>query len=578
MSLPEPTCIDLHSYWIGKRTQRKKPLLRRFWPRTALSDTNPHSVFRPREREGYKLRRQRRNDREGLASLERRRADLAVAQQILQMVLLREKTKHMLLAAADDAFQQALHEATDTTGVKRTPLVVQGKATIRDQLMMQASSAQDDRGRGAAGARGRARRQRSARQNKTMEALREAVLELGPGHAAAAGAGYPGAAAKSAQAGVGQRSGQDLGRAFRSGPWRVPFGCPLHAAGDGSGSAAALEGLAGRATRQASRFGPSSLEDDAEEALRPDWLAPTLPLRPPVPRDPAAPWAHAGQLASIAFASGAAPAVLGADRGRQLLQRAEAQGLARQQVAAAQAAAQTLGTGTVGNGLDQGVGAGRGSSQGDTSGSALARADATEDEDLERVLVGTAVISAAAAAVASLESPQELARLLTDGAVPAHIGRGSGALDGLTTVPPTDRGSDLSVGVGGCGAGEPAEDALGVAWALGLPAGRSMSREVLERMLRGRSSGGFASGAEQLVVSVRSIVTRQTMGMLHGGSAWELGAGLVPGVGSLGAHGEGWELLGQRPWCSAPPLQQARTRPLQRDPEYRWRREWSKEY
>ena len=119
---------------------------------------------------------------------------------------------------------------------------------------------------------------------------------------------------------------------------------------------------------------------------------------------------------------------------------------------------------------------------------------------------------------------------------------------------------------------------MGVAWALGLPAGRSMSREVLERMLRGRSSGGFASGAEQLVVHVRSMVTRQTMGMLQGGSAWELGAGIVPGVGSLGTHGEGWELLGQKPWHSAPPLQQARTRPMLEDPEYRWKKDWSQEY
>lgn len=41
---------DVYQYWIEKRAQYKKPLLRRFWPVTGADDTNPHLVFRPREK------------------------------------------------------------------------------------------------------------------------------------------------------------------------------------------------------------------------------------------------------------------------------------------------------------------------------------------------------------------------------------------------------------------------------------------------------------------------------------------------------------------------------------------------
>ena len=46
---------DVYNYWMSKRSKLKRPLLRRFWPVTASDDTNPHLVFRPREKEKYKL-------------------------------------------------------------------------------------------------------------------------------------------------------------------------------------------------------------------------------------------------------------------------------------------------------------------------------------------------------------------------------------------------------------------------------------------------------------------------------------------------------------------------------------------
>jgi enhancer of polycomb-like protein len=63
------TCPDLmvervYNYWVQKRCKLKKPLLRNYWPVTSIHDTNPHMVFRPREKEKYKLRKKRQNDKD----------------------------------------------------------------------------------------------------------------------------------------------------------------------------------------------------------------------------------------------------------------------------------------------------------------------------------------------------------------------------------------------------------------------------------------------------------------------------------------------------------------------------------
>jgi hypothetical protein len=46
---------DVYSYWKHKRQKINKPLLRRYWPVTSANDTDPHKVFRPREKERYKV-------------------------------------------------------------------------------------------------------------------------------------------------------------------------------------------------------------------------------------------------------------------------------------------------------------------------------------------------------------------------------------------------------------------------------------------------------------------------------------------------------------------------------------------
>ena len=46
---------DIYTYWKQKRLKSGKPLLQRFWPGTSANDTDPHKVFRPREKERYKV-------------------------------------------------------------------------------------------------------------------------------------------------------------------------------------------------------------------------------------------------------------------------------------------------------------------------------------------------------------------------------------------------------------------------------------------------------------------------------------------------------------------------------------------
>ena len=55
----------VYNYWLIKREKISKPLCRKYWPQTQSNDSNPHHVFRARDKERYRLRKQhRRNDME----------------------------------------------------------------------------------------------------------------------------------------------------------------------------------------------------------------------------------------------------------------------------------------------------------------------------------------------------------------------------------------------------------------------------------------------------------------------------------------------------------------------------------
>eukprot|EP00941_MAST-03F_sp_MAST-3F-sp1_P003273 g3273.t1 len=113
---------DFRAYWLAKRAKQRKPLLRRYWPQTAVTDTNPHMVFRAREEERYKLRRTRRNDNDAFERMKQLRVDLNFAKRTLALVKEREELKKYCALYHGEIYLQRLHELacpSDVTGKKR---------------------------------------------------------------------------------------------------------------------------------------------------------------------------------------------------------------------------------------------------------------------------------------------------------------------------------------------------------------------------------------------------------------------------------------------------------------------------
>ncbi|KAF1330832.1 hypothetical protein FI667_g4693, partial [Globisporangium splendens] len=115
--------VDVYNYWVQKRLALKRPLLRKHWPQTPLNDTNPHLVFRPREKERYKLRKHRKNDMEGYRKLQQLRADCDRVRHLMDLVKRREKAKRLQIEFLDEIRRQAIYELTDRSGEVRKPKI-----------------------------------------------------------------------------------------------------------------------------------------------------------------------------------------------------------------------------------------------------------------------------------------------------------------------------------------------------------------------------------------------------------------------------------------------------------------------
>lgn len=110
---------EVYNYWVNKRSKLKKPLLRRYWPVTATNDTNPHMVFRPREKEKYKLRKKRQNDLDGYKKMKQLRIDFTKIKALLDLIKKREELNKVVLDMQCDWFDQRLYEMIDTSGLQR---------------------------------------------------------------------------------------------------------------------------------------------------------------------------------------------------------------------------------------------------------------------------------------------------------------------------------------------------------------------------------------------------------------------------------------------------------------------------
>ncbi len=119
------TCPDLmvervYNYWVQKRCKLKKPLLRNYWPVTSIHDTNPHMVFRPRDKEKYKLRKKRQNDMDAFRKMQLLRKDFERLRSILDMVVRRERLLAKVVDIRQDILEQHMYDCYNTSGYTRT--------------------------------------------------------------------------------------------------------------------------------------------------------------------------------------------------------------------------------------------------------------------------------------------------------------------------------------------------------------------------------------------------------------------------------------------------------------------------
>mmetsp|Transcript_47547 Transcript_47547/g.136700 ORF Transcript_47547/g.136700 Transcript_47547/m.136700 type:complete len:549 (-) Transcript_47547:70-1716(-) len=121
---------DVYNHWVSKRSKLKRPLLRRFWPVTSTDDTNPHLVFRPREKEKYKLRKKRQNDMDAYRKMEQLRQDFGQIRILCELVKQREQLTRSLVLLQREWFRQKIYEAVDTSGQPRI-----SKDLSKDQLL-----------------------------------------------------------------------------------------------------------------------------------------------------------------------------------------------------------------------------------------------------------------------------------------------------------------------------------------------------------------------------------------------------------------------------------------------------------
>lgn len=113
----------VYTHWMQKRSRLRKPLLRKFWPATAMTDINPHMVFRPREKEKRKLRKKRQNDVESYMKMKMLKTDFEKVKILCDLIVRREGVTSLMVDLTDEYFQQRLHDWLDTSGQPRQDAV-----------------------------------------------------------------------------------------------------------------------------------------------------------------------------------------------------------------------------------------------------------------------------------------------------------------------------------------------------------------------------------------------------------------------------------------------------------------------
>ena len=136
----------VYKYWMDQRNKLQKPLLRRFWTPTSIENQNPHMVFRPREKERYRLRKNRRNDADALIKSEHMLDNLEKAERVLTYVRKRELVKRHLLAIRRETFLQKVSSIIDPPEKQRLSKLQELTADLNYILSGKNSEVGDDAG------------------------------------------------------------------------------------------------------------------------------------------------------------------------------------------------------------------------------------------------------------------------------------------------------------------------------------------------------------------------------------------------------------------------------------------------
>merc|ERR1712023_123554 len=81
-------------------------------------------VFRPREKERYKLRKHRKNDKESFLKLKRLQIHQEYVKHLFKLVIKRERLKRLKLDYDREQFDQAVFEATNKDKKKQRTLKI----------------------------------------------------------------------------------------------------------------------------------------------------------------------------------------------------------------------------------------------------------------------------------------------------------------------------------------------------------------------------------------------------------------------------------------------------------------------
>jgi len=162
---------DVYQYWVSKRSKLKRPLLRRFWPVTSTDDTNPHLVFRPREKEKYKLRKKRQNDMDAYLKLQQLKKDFSQIRLLLGLIQKREELNRSLIILQKERFEQKLYDTIDTSGLCRISQDLDRRSL--DKLLKVEKYFDIHEGMGSSGQWKRKKSRRSSQQQQDDAIIRE---------------------------------------------------------------------------------------------------------------------------------------------------------------------------------------------------------------------------------------------------------------------------------------------------------------------------------------------------------------------------------------------------------------------